>query len=58
MHVTLWKTYTKCGVNFVQICIEVMAVRVRHGKIRITDLRDLVLTPEQIRLRLNLRIKY
>ena len=40
------------------ICIEVMEVRVRHGKFRITgfevgyDLRDLVLTPDQIRLRL------
>ena len=40
------------------ICIEVMEVRVRHGKFRNTgfevgyDLRDLVLTPDQIRLRL------
>ena len=48
----------ECELNFVMICIEVMEVRVRHGKFRNTgfevgyDLRDLVLTPDQIRLRL------
>ena len=38
VHVTVWKNlYRMWSLNFVQMCIEVMVVRVRHGKIRITE---------------------
>ena len=37
VHVTVWKNFKpKVGLNFVLICIEVMEVRVRHGKFKIT----------------------
>ena len=37
VHVTVWKNFKpNVGLNFVLICIEVMEVRVRHGKFKIT----------------------
>ena len=37
VHVTEWKNLNQIvGLNFVQICTEVMVVRVRHGRFKIT----------------------
>ena len=43
VHVTVWKNLkTIVGLNFVQICIEVMVVRVGHGKLEITEILNRV----------------